>query len=95
MSLFWLSFCDPRKPPGEQFLGACVVDGGDSVDDGENFKVAVQRAWRFKCNPGGEIQSFRILPEMEVHVGSQWRYRLLTRAECAALNREVAPHSAS
>lgn len=50
---FWLSFCDPNRPRGSQFLGACLVRGWDFLD-------AVQSAWAHKCNPGGECQGYEL-----------------------------------
>ena len=46
---YYLSFADPNKPKGTQFLGACIVKT-------PNFMLAVQGAWNFKCNPGGECK---------------------------------------
>jgi len=51
MGLWWLSFCDPAKPKGEQFLGVCLVEAPD-------YPSAIRRAWRKQCNPGGVIAGF-------------------------------------
>jgi hypothetical protein len=51
MGLWWLSFCDPAKPKGEQFLGVALVEADD-------LPSATRRAWREGCNPGGEIAGF-------------------------------------
>ena len=51
MGLWWLSFCDPAKPSGEQFLGVALVEADD-------LPSATRRAWREGCNPGGEIAGF-------------------------------------
>lgn len=45
---WWLSFADPDAPPGSQFLGLCLVPGGNIVQ-------ASTSAHTFGCNPGGEI----------------------------------------
>lgn len=29
MRTYWLSFCDDRRPPGQQFLGVVIVDVSD------------------------------------------------------------------
>lgn len=57
MQTFWLSFCDPHKPAGEQFLGVAIVEA-DSVRD------AIQTAWAHGCNPGGEVQTV-VLPPID------------------------------
>lgn len=49
MAYFWLSFCDPNKPKGAQFLGVSIVEA-------EHYMLAVPAAWAAKCNPGGEVQ---------------------------------------
>jgi hypothetical protein len=51
MGLWWLSFCDTDKPPGEQFLGVALVEAPD-------YPSAIRRAWRTGCNPGGVIAGF-------------------------------------
>ena len=48
MSLFYLSFCDPKLPVGEQFLGACIVEAATGVE-------AVIEAHCREINPGGEV----------------------------------------
>lgn len=50
---FWLSFCDPDKPEGTQFVGACIIRGDNMIE-------AVQNAHRLGINPGGEVQGFEI-----------------------------------
>lgn len=47
MILWWISFCDPHKPTGEQFLGLCIVRAVDEVS-------AIKVAWALGINPGGE-----------------------------------------
>jgi hypothetical protein len=74
----WLSFCDPAKPRGSQFLGACLVRARGTA-------TAVRRAWELKINPGGEVR-VQIAPEhFVVHDG--WADRLLTREQCAEFDR--------
>ena len=43
-----MSFADPKKAPGTQFLGCLVLKAEDIID-------AAQKAHRLKLNPGGEI----------------------------------------
>ena len=45
---YYLSFCDPDLPEGQQFLGATIVKAADPV-------LAVAGAWSRGCNPGGEV----------------------------------------
>lgn len=53
MSLFWMSFCDPDRPKGRQFIGVALVEAPTLPD-------AITTAWRTGCNPGGEVQSTEI-----------------------------------
>lgn len=48
MTLYYLSFCDPAKPTGEQFMGATIVDGTCEMD-------AVSISHQLGLNPGGEV----------------------------------------
>jgi len=73
---FWLSFCDPTRPTGEQFLGVCIVDVTQEDADEAlldvvlNFPCAQEgahwigaasrKAHREGCNPGGEMASMDI-----------------------------------
>ena len=68
---YWLSFCDPDRPTGAQFLGACVVDvtNADRLavraevraqfpqarPGAEWIAAAGRKAWALGCNPGGEM----------------------------------------
>lgn len=74
MALFWLSFCDPDKEPGSQFLGVVIVEGDNSID-------AVRQAHKLGCNPGGEVSidciNHRTVP-------SALRNRLLSKADLTA-----------
>ncbi len=48
MTRWWCSFCDPRKPRGEQFLGLCIVEAVDQIS-------AVRVTHALGINPGGEV----------------------------------------
>jgi len=48
---WWLSFCDPDKPKGTQFLGVAIVVA-------QNFGAAVLTAGLAGCNPGGEVEGY-------------------------------------
>lgn len=83
MSLFWLSFADPSRPKGAQFLGACVIVGATLID-------AVKNAHIFGCNPGGEVMGTQIPKETEALIQERWKRRRLTFAECQDLDAELA-----
>lgn len=53
MPWYYLSFCDPGKPEGEQFLGATVIEA-------DNHFLAVPVAHRLGVNPGGEVKFIEI-----------------------------------
>lgn len=75
--VFWLSFCDPEKPAGTQFLGGCVLEVTAeeaqavraevrrrfpmALPDAEWFAAATRKARELGCNPGGEV-AFAELP---------------------------------
>ena len=54
--MFWLSFVDPDKPKGEQFLGAIAVQGDDMA-------AAVARTRALGINPGGEVMGVQFNDE--------------------------------
>lgn len=47
--MYWLSFADPGKPEGQQFLGAVIAPCDD-------FIAAVAYAHAHGVNPGGECK---------------------------------------
>jgi hypothetical protein len=75
---WWLSFCDPERPRGQQFLGACVVRA-------RGVATACRASWTLGCNPGGEMMALPAPEHFIVQPG--WEGRLLTRAECDEFNR--------
>jgi len=66
MTLYWLSFADPKKPKGKTWLGATMVEVNGTGKTG--LADAIQRACDLHINPGGEIKSFEFprLYEREV-----------------------------
>jgi hypothetical protein len=78
---WWLSFCDTDKPAGTQFLGACIV--GPASDIGE----AAQLAWWLGINPGGEVAAQPIPQTLLGTTPFDYLGRLLTRAECDAVDK--------
>lgn len=73
---WWLSFCDPEKPEGQQFLGVCILFAPD-------FGTAVAGASTMGLNPGGEVLGSELPETTEVDLA--WMERLLSRAEAEAL----------
>lgn len=77
---YWLSFCDGEKPKGSQFLGACIVEVTAEeardvlLDLDRRFPMHAQgvewiaaasaKAWALGCNPGGEVLSTEINPDV-------------------------------
>jgi hypothetical protein len=53
---WWLSFCDPDRPEGQQFIGVAIVCGW-------TIQEAVTRSHLLKVNPGGEISFAQMPPE--------------------------------
>lgn len=73
---WWLSFADPTLPEGSQFLGVSLVKAS-------GFVTASMAAATLGINPGGEVQGY---PVNNLPVPEQYQNRLLTRAECNALD---------
>lgn len=68
---WWLSFADPNRPRGTQFLGVIVIEAAGFID-------AVDKTHAANINPGGEVRG----EPVEVHdIPEQYRNRLLTREE--------------
>lgn len=79
MSLRWLSFADPNRPEGEQYLGAVIIDAPD-------FLTAVKLTHWMQINPGGEVVEFGCDPaKLEERVSASHRGRLLSRADLDGL----------
>lgn len=56
MGYYWLSFCDPDKPEGTQFLGASIIEAAD-------FVTAITKSHLLGCNPGGEVVTWEFEPD--------------------------------
>jgi hypothetical protein len=74
MSLYWMSFADPDKPKGQQFLGAVILEASSLSD-------AIQETWRKGINPGGEVVFLEIAPDKEYLCPPETRNALLSREE--------------
>lgn len=71
-SWWWMSFADPHRPTGQQFLGVAIVRASGEAS-------AVTESHQLGVNPGGEIA---LAPIPEDHVPPpHLRNRLLSRAE--------------
>ena len=97
---FWLSFSDPDRPKGEQFLGVCLVDvtqaDADAArrdlarrhpqaqDGAEWLAAAITKAHRLHCNPGGEVLSFEV-PRDHSMAAKYPRNRLLSKQALEAI----------
>jgi hypothetical protein len=88
-ALWWLSFADPSRPKGTQFLGVAIVRV-DSSGEGDGFFHAVRTAHALGINPGGQVQGHFIPPDIAPLVDAKWVERLLTREECEQFDREWA-----
>lgn len=55
MAWYWMSFCDPKRPEGTQFLGVAIVEAADEAS-------AVLVSHQLGINPGGEIQMYGFDP---------------------------------
>jgi len=71
---WWLSFTDPGRPEGSQFLGVTVVQAPDDTS-------AVVTAHVLGINPGGEVLTAGPLPD---DIDQTWCNRLLTKEEAEA-----------
>jgi hypothetical protein len=75
MKFWWLSFADPKRESGEQFLGAVISRA-------HSFPEAIQVAHVLGCNPGGECKGVEIPEEMGLKINKTHIERLLTIEEC-------------
>lgn len=99
MRTFWLSFCDPNKPKGKQFLGVSVVEVDDDdveiarilgpvsgrLPGTEGLTAAVVKSHATGCNPGGEVGSVEIPQAALDHLKDTPRHTLMQKPELARL----------
>jgi hypothetical protein len=88
--LFWLSFCDPERPEGEQFTGVALVEGDGATHD-EALRDAIRHAWATGCNPGGEIQSI-LVDAMLDSMSNEQRVRLARAPRDTLLDKDDLAH---
>lgn len=82
MNLWWLSFCDTRKPRGTQFIGGCIVPASGTI-------AAVRMAHFYGINPGGEVAGAPVNPALEPKDLEEWSYRLLSPVEVVQLDARM------
>lgn len=74
---WYVSFADPERPEGQQFLGGAYVRGSTA-------ELALARAWSLGINPGGQPAMAGPFPAAAMDangVPETDRERLLTRSE--------------
>lgn len=67
----WMSFCDTRKPKGEQFLGVVITRA-------KGIASAIEKTWALGINPGGEVMSYETDPS---DIAAECFDRLLSKHE--------------
>lgn len=82
--LWWLSFADPTRPTGSQFLGAALVEGQSLLD-------AAQTAWILGCNPGGEVGGVELPDDLAVVVPVAALHILFNEKESRIIALPVTP----
>jgi hypothetical protein len=69
--VYWLSFCDPKKPKGTQFIGVIITKAIGAAH-------AIEKSHQLGINPGGEVLSY---PPGDQNINSNLFDRLLTVSE--------------
>lgn len=70
--MFYMSFCDPDRPEGTQFLGAIMTYAPD-------FMSAIMKTHALGINPGGEVAGCEV-PD-DLGVPEEFIDRLLSKDE--------------
>lgn len=91
--LVWLSFCDPDRPAGSQFLGACMVEVSSLDDPRAAACEATERAWQLECNPGGQVEASPVPEDVARRIDRKWIGRLLSRDKIDAFDAEMGGHT--
>jgi hypothetical protein len=98
---FWLSFTDPDRPKGDQFLGVAVVDVTDAdvaraaatvakrypnaQRGAEWIAAAIKKAHAMGCNPGGQVATME-MPRAWPKFKTCPRNELMSRARLLELD---------
>ncbi len=80
--MIYLSFADPTRPTGTQFLGAALVRA-------DGFGAAILRAHALGINPGGEVLGGQLPDWALAHVDDAQVERLMLREEAQAFNDKM------
>lgn len=78
MGLWWLSFADPKKEPGSQFLGVIIIRA-------RGMREAMSDCWDQGINPGGEVRGVD-LGNPNIH--PKYLGRLLTKEQAEEVGRK-------
>lgn len=71
LDLYYLSFADPKRPKGQQWLGCCYVEA-------ESVHHAILHVSReHDCNPGGEVMVIKLPPEAKARLKPEALNKLL------------------
>lgn len=79
MSILWLSFADPDRPQGDQFLGVSIVEA-------DNLFEAICAAREQGINPGGEVIAHEIGDQYRAFI-KPFMGRLLNREDATLAAR--------
>ena len=78
MNWYWLSFADPDKPKGAQFLGVSMVLAS-------SFEDAICKAHELGINPGGEV----MCAELDYAPDEKLQHRLLSAEDIKGISEKV------
>ena len=76
----YLTFADPEKPTGSQFLGAAIVKASNIIE-------AAHVAWYLDISPGGEVYALTV--PLSVKIPDDYIERLLTKKDLDQLDKEL------
>lgn len=99
MTYWWLSFADPHKSKGQQFLGVVIVNSEEYTGTypmplrakDNDFARAVQYSHILHLNPGGEVEGYPLtdLRPGELAIIQKWEKQLLTKEQAAEIDNEI------
>lgn len=89
---WWLSFLDPAKPDGEQFLGAVVTRGAD-CEGAANAAAKVEDSPVYGCELGCDCHANLEIAYQELGESEEWRVetmldRWMPREEVLAMETQ-------
>lgn len=86
MKLVELYFTDPKKPPGQRFLGAVLMDANLFSTGQDAIPAIAARAWKLNVNPGGQLIVYDLDSKTLKNFTVSHLDKLLTEQECFNLN---------